>query len=86
MDLIAGVPNVWIVARHCTKEGKPKLVESCTLPVTGLGVVRRVFTDLATMDVADGQFLVKVLAPGIGIDHVRSQTSAPVRDGRPCAG
>ena len=49
MDLVAGVKTIYVITQHCTKTGDPKLVEVCSYPLTGLGVVDRVYTDLAVM-------------------------------------
>jgi len=56
MDLVAGVKTVYVIIRHCTKAGDPKLVEACTYPLTGLGVVDRIYTDLAIVDVTPEGF------------------------------
>ncbi len=82
MDLVVGVPNIWIVTKHCTKQGNPKLVSSCTLPVTGKGMVSRVFTDFGTLKVDNDKFVVTALAPGVDIEFVRARTGAPVVDAR----
>ncbi len=76
MDLIAGVKTVYVITQHTTRDGEPKLVESCTFPLTGLGVVHRIYTDLAVIDVVDGQFKVVELSPGIDVDYVQQRTGA----------
>jgi 3-oxoacid CoA-transferase subunit B len=68
---------------HTTRRGEPKLLRSCTLPLTGRGVVSRVITDLAVLDVADGGFRVVELAPGVAFADVADRTDAPVRDATP---
>lgn len=74
MDLVAGVKTIYIITQHCTKNGEPKLVESCTYPLTGQAVISRVYTDLAVIDVtADGFELVE-LAPGVDFDYVQQRT------------
>jgi 3-oxoadipate CoA-transferase, beta subunit len=78
MDLCAGVKRVYVVTTHLTKRGEPKLVEACTLPLTGLGVVNRVYTDLAVIDVTPGGFRLVEPAPGLGIDDVQRVTGAPL--------
>ena len=78
MDLVAGVKNVFVITQHCTKNGDPKLVESCTYPLTGVGVVNRIYTDLAVIDgTADGFQLVG-LSPEISFDFVQERTGAPL--------
>ncbi|MEV4601658.1 CoA transferase subunit B [Amycolatopsis sp. NPDC049253] len=78
MDLVAGAKRVVVLTDHVTKDGEPKLVSRCTLPLTGTGVVDRVITDLAVLDVTpDGLQLVEV-APGEDAAGVRARTGAPV--------
>lgn len=78
MDLCAGVKRVYAITTHCTKAGEPKLVAACTLPLTGLGVVNRVYTELAVIDVTPGGFRLVELAPGVTLDEVRQRTGAPL--------
>ena len=76
MDLVAGVKTVCIITRHCTKNGDPKLLESCTYPLTGQSVVNRIYTDLAVIDVTPAGFKLVELAPGVNRDYVRERTGA----------
>ncbi len=78
MDLVAGVKSIFVVSRHTTKDGSPKLVEACTYPLTGLGVVKRVFTDLAVIEVTENGFHVVELAPGVSFDEVRDKTGTEI--------
>ncbi len=78
MDLVAGVETILVITQHTTKTGQPKLVEACTYPLTGKGVVSRIFTDLAVIDVTPHGFKLLELAPGVTEDHVRDQTGAPL--------
>jgi 3-oxoadipate CoA-transferase beta subunit len=78
MDLVAGVKNVYVITQHTTKTGEPKLVGSCTYPLTGLGVVDRVYTDLAVIDVTPEGFRVVELSPGVDLETVRGRTGAPL--------
>jgi 3-oxoadipate CoA-transferase, beta subunit len=82
MDLVAGVKRIFVLTEHTTRAGEPKLVEACTYPLTGRGVVHRVFTNLAVVDVTAEGFVVRELAPGITLDMVQARTGAPLRDGR----
>ena len=76
MDLVAGVKTIYVITQHTTKDGAPKLVESCTYPLTGPGVVDRIYTDLAVIDVTDHGFQLVELAPGVGYDYVAELTGA----------
>ena len=78
MDLVAGVKTIYIVTRHTTKDGAPKLLETCTYPLTGLGVVKRIYTDLAVVAVSENGFELVETAPGVGADEVRKKTAAPL--------
>ncbi|MEM9083086.1 MAG: 3-oxoacid CoA-transferase subunit B [Planctomycetota bacterium] len=79
MDLVAGVKSVYVITQHCTKEGRPKLVESCTYPLTGCGVVSRIYTDLAVIEITPSGFQLIELSPGINFDMVKDRTDAPLR-------
>lgn len=78
MDLVAGVKSIFVITQHCTKDGAPKLVEACTYPLTGLGVVNRVYTDLAVIDVTPDGFRLVELAPGVDFQYVQDRTGAPL--------
>jgi 3-oxoacid CoA-transferase subunit B len=85
MDLVNGARRVVVVMEHRTRAGAPKLVARCDLPLTGRGVVDRVITDLAVLDVTGDAFRLVETAPGVGVDDVRAATGAPVVDCRPVA-
>jgi 3-oxoacid CoA-transferase subunit B len=76
MDLVAGAREVWVVMEHTDKQGRPKIVERCTFPLTGRRVVTRVYTDLAVFHVADGRLVLKECAPGVPPDAIRERTGA----------
>jgi 3-oxoadipate CoA-transferase beta subunit len=76
MDLVAGVKTIYVVTQHTTRDGEPKLVEACTYPLTGPGVVDRVYTNLAVIDITPDGFRVVELSPGVDFGHVQEQTGA----------
>ena len=74
MDLVAGVQKVVVLMEHCAKDGSPKIVSQCTLPLTGKGVVNRVITDLGVMDVtAEGMKLIE-LAKDVSLEQIQAAT------------
>ena len=78
MDLVAGVKRVVVVMEHCAKDGSPKILRQCTLPITGQGVVNLIITDLCVFKVKPGGGLVLTeLHPGVALDDVRAKTGAP---------
>ena len=79
MDLAAGRARVVIVTYHTTRGLEPKLVRRCTYPLTALGCVREIVTDLAYMSVEAEGFVLREVAPGVSVDRIRALTGAPVR-------
>ncbi len=78
MDLVAGVKTIHVITQHTTRDGQPKLVRSCTFPLTGPAVVERIYTDLAVIDVTPDGFVLVELAPGVDLAYVRERTGAPL--------
>jgi 3-oxoacid CoA-transferase subunit B len=78
MDLVAGVERVVVLMEHCAKNGEHKILQECTLPLTGKGVVNRIITDLGVFDVTDDGLKAVVLAPGVTQEEVRLKSGCHV--------
>jgi 3-oxoadipate CoA-transferase beta subunit len=78
MDLAVGAKRLWVVMEHTTKDGKPKLVERCSYPLTAMGAVQRIYTNLAVVDVVPGRGFVlrEILAEGLSPAELQAQTGA----------
>ena len=76
MDLVHGAKRVAVITDHVTKDGKPKLLEACTLPLTGVGCVTRVYTSLAVVDVQDGRFVLREKLATLSHDDLQAVTGA----------
>ncbi|WP_299775346.1 CoA transferase subunit B [uncultured Pseudoteredinibacter sp.] len=74
MDLVAGADNIIVTMTHADKHGNSKLLNECTLPLTGAGCIKKVVTDLAYLEIEDGQFILKERAPGVSVEEIVSKT------------
>jgi 3-oxoadipate CoA-transferase beta subunit len=83
MDLAVGARNVFVLMEHLTREGEPRLVERCTLPLTGARCVKRIYTDLATIDVTPDGFFVREMVSGLSAGRLQELTGALLRFAAP---
>ncbi|RVT51127.1 3-oxoacid CoA-transferase subunit B [Rubrivivax albus] len=79
MDLAIGARETWVMMSHCTKAGEPKIVERCSYPLTGLGCVRRIYTDLAVMALDAAGARVMAMAAGVDAGSLQARTGIPLR-------
>lgn len=82
MDLAAGVRRLWVVMEHTTKEGRPRLVDRCSYPLTALGAVHRIYTNLAVINVTPRGFEVEEMVPGLAFAELQHVTGAKLVDSR----
>lgn len=76
MDLASGAKKIFVIMIHTTKDGTPKILAECTFPLTATEVVTTVYTDLATLDVIDGQMIVREMSPGLSKSELIEKTGA----------
>lgn len=77
MDLVAGTPLVIVITEHTAKDGSPKIVETCDLPLTGAACVQKIITDLAVFDIVDSALVLRAIAPEVSVEELREKTGAP---------
>jgi len=75
MDLVAGTDNIVVTMTHASKTGQSKLLEACTLPLTGVNCIRKVVTDLAYLEIHDGAFHLIERAPGVSVEEIKEKTA-----------
>jgi len=74
MDLVAGADNIIVTMTHASKGGDSKLLEVCSLPLTGKGCIKKVLTDLAWLEIENEAFVLKERAPGVSIEEIQAKT------------
>jgi 3-oxoacid CoA-transferase subunit B len=75
MDLVASADNIIVAMMHTNKHGKSKILESCSLPLTGVGCVKKIVTNLAVLEVKNGAFYLLERAPGVSVDEIKKSTA-----------
>lgn len=75
MDLVAGAQNIIVTMTHADKHGHSKLLQQCTLPLTGVNCINKIITDLAVLEIKDGAFHLVERAPGVTVDEIRTKTA-----------
>jgi 3-oxoadipate CoA-transferase beta subunit len=84
MDLAVGARQVWVIMDHTTREGQPRLVETCTYPLTAMGTVNRVYTNMAVVDVTPSGFVAREIVEGMSLSDLQAASGAPISAGADC--
>ena len=79
MDLVAGAENIIVTMTHANKHGVSKLLEKCSLPLTGVNCITKVITDLAYLEIENGEFVLKERAPGVSVEEIMEKTAGKLR-------
>ncbi|TWG79965.1 3-oxoadipate CoA-transferase beta subunit [Cupriavidus gilardii J11] len=83
MDLAIGAKQVFVMMEHLTKQGESKIVPECTYPLTGIGCVTRIYTDLATIDVTPDGLVARDLVEGLAFEELQRLTGVPLKEAQP---
>jgi 3-oxoacid CoA-transferase subunit B len=75
MDLVASAKNIIVAMQHVNKAGESKLLPKCSLPITGLGCVKKVVTELGVFDIDERGFVLLERAPGVSVDYIKEKTA-----------
>lgn len=76
MDLVASAENIIVAMQHCSKDGQSKLLEECSLPITGIKCVKKIVSDLGVLEISpEGGFILKERAPGVSVEEIQSKTA-----------
>ena len=81
MDLAVGAKNLWVMMEHTTKDGRPRLVERCSYPLTAQRAVKRIYTNLAVVDVTPAGFVVRDMVTGLSFEELQARTEARLARG-----
>jgi len=76
---VAGAENIIVMMTHASKHGESKLLSECTLPLTGVGCIRKVITELGWLEIEEGAFVLREYAPGVTLDEIRAKTAGQLR-------